>query len=223
LKNYRKDGTHFWNELSLSPVFGRGGILTRYVGIQMDVTSRVEAEMALVESKRRLSEVNVQLMELSVTDSLTGLKNRRAFDERLEIALSVSKRTGSPLSVLLMDVDHFKTINDDCGHAAGDSVLREIARLLGKSLRLVDFAARYGGEEFVVLMEENSANALTWSRRFYQLLSQNSWDCGTVTMSMGIADVKPQVDDASAIMGRADEALYRAKREGRARAIVHAE
>jgi diguanylate cyclase (GGDEF)-like protein len=160
-------------------------------------------------------------VQLSVTDSLTGLKNRRAFDERLEIALSVARRTGRPFTVVLMDVDHFKTINDEYGHSAGDDVLRELARLLGRSLRLEDFAARYGGEEFVILLGENSANAVAWSHHFYRLLSQNSWVCRAVTVSMGIAEVNLQVDDPSAIMRRADEALYRAKREGRARAFVH--
>jgi diguanylate cyclase (GGDEF)-like protein/PAS domain S-box-containing protein len=221
LKNYRKDGTPFWNELSLSPVFDRAGMLTRFVGIQMDVTARVEAEMALMESKRLLSEVNAQLLQLSVTDSLTGLRNRRAFDERLEVALAHARRTGRPFSVVLMDVDHFKKINDEYGHSTGDDVLRELSRLLEKSLRMEDFAARYGGEEFVILLVENSANTLIWTRRYYQLLSQNSWAAIPVTVSMGIAEVNLQADDASAIIQRADEALYRAKREGRARAIIH--
>jgi diguanylate cyclase (GGDEF)-like protein/PAS domain S-box-containing protein len=223
VKNYRKDGTHFWNELSLSPVFDRTGALTRFVGIQMDVTARVEAEKALVESKRLLSEANAQLAQLSVTDSLTELKNRRAFDERLGIALSLARRTGRTFTVALMDVDHFKRINDEHGHLAGDDVLRELARLLRRSLRLEDFAARYGGEEFVILLEENSADAMTWSNRFYKLLSQVSWAYGAVTVSTGIAEVNLQGDDPSAIMQRADEALYRAKREGRAKVIVYSQ
>jgi len=223
LKNYRKDGTYFWNELSISPVFDKAGMLARFVGIQTDVTARVEAELALLETERRLSKVNAQLLQLSVTDPLTGLKNRRAFDERLEVALALARRTGRPFSVVLIDVDHFKKINDEHGHAAGDDVLRDLARLLGRNLRREDCAARYGGEEFAILLGENSANAMIWTERFYALLSRNSWAYAPVTVSMGIAEVDLQADDLPAILRRADEALYRAKREGRGKAIVHSE
>ncbi len=223
LKNYKKDGTRFWNELSLSPVFDDGGGLTHFVGFQVDVTARVEAETALAESRKMLSEANAQLTQLSVTDSLTGLKNRRAFDEILNIAFSWARRTGKLFTVVLVDVDYFKKINDEYGHAAGDDVLREISGVLQSSLRLVDFAARFGGEEFVVLLAENAASAVTWSHRFYDLLSQTTWRYKAVTVSMGIAEVNPKVDDASTILWKADEALYRAKREGRARAITYSE
>jgi diguanylate cyclase (GGDEF)-like protein/PAS domain S-box-containing protein len=222
LKNYKKDGTHFWNELSLSPIFNRDGLLTHFVGIQTDVTARVEAEMALVESRRQLTELNQQLMRLSVTDSLTGLKNRRAFDERLTVEISSVRRTKEPSTLVLMDIDYFKQINDEHGHLAGDEVLCEVARLLESSLRAVDIAARYGGEEFgIFLSGSDTYRALTWVRRFYSLLSESQWRYRAVTVSMGLAEMTPDIETQSEIVHRADEALYRAKREGRARAIVY--
>jgi len=222
LRNYKKDGTHFWNELSLSPVFNRAGLLTHFVGIQMDVTARVEAEMALVESRKLLTEVNEQLMRLSVTDPLTGLKNRRAFDDRLAIELSSVKRTKKPSTLVLVDIDHFKQVNDELGHLAGDEVLCEVAGLLQNSLRVVDIAARFGGEEFgIFLSEADTAIAMTWVLRFYSLLSEAAWRHRAVTVSMGIAEMTPDLETQAEIVHRADGALYRAKREGRARAIVY--
>ncbi len=222
LKNYRKDGTHFWNELSLSPVFNKEGVLTHFVGIQMDVTARVEAEMALVESKKLLTEANEKLTRLSVTDSLTGLKNRRGFDERLKIELSSVRRTKRPSSVVLVDIDHFKQINDAHGHLAGDEVLCELACLLETSVRVMDMAARYGGEEFgIILAGADAAFTTAWARRFYDLLSEARWHHKAVTVSMGIAEMTPDIEVQSVVLDRADEALYRAKREGRARAIVY--
>ncbi len=222
LKNYKKDGTHFWNELNLSPVFDRDSVLTHFVGIQMDVTARVEAEMALLESRKLLSEANEQLMRLSVTDALTGLKNRRAFDERLAIELSSVRRTTKPSTLVLVDIDHFKKVNDELGHLAGDEVLCEVARLLQNSLREEDVAARFGGEEFgIFLAGVDTANALTWVHRFYHLLSHAQWRYRAVTVSMGVAQITPDMETQSEAIRRADGALYRAKREGRARAIVH--
>jgi diguanylate cyclase (GGDEF)-like protein/PAS domain S-box-containing protein len=222
LKNYRKNGTHFWNELSLSPVFNRGGLLTHFVGIQMDVTARVEAEIALVESKLLLTAANEKLTQLSITDSLTGLRNRRAFDERLEIEISSARRAKKSSALVLADIDHFKQINDEHGHQAGDEVLLEVARMLESSLRVLDLAARYGGEEFgIILHDADISFAMAWVRRFYGLLSQAQWRYRAVTVSMGIVEITHEIKSQAVIVERADSALYRAKREGRARAIVY--
>ncbi len=222
LKNYKKDGTRFWNELSLSPVFNKDGLLTHFVGIQMDVTARVEAEMALVESKILLTEANEKLTQLSVTDSLTGLKNRRAFDERLINEISHIKRTKKPSALVLVDIDYFKRVNDEHGHPAGDEVLCQLARLLESSLRVFDMAARVGGEEFgIILPGADKALAMAWVRRFYVLLSQAQWRYQAITVSMGIVEMTPDIETPSDVLNGADDALYRAKREGRARAVVH--
>jgi diguanylate cyclase (GGDEF)-like protein len=162
------------------------------------------------------------LTRLSVTDSLTGLKNRRGFDERLKIELSSVRRTKKPSSVVLVDIDYFKQINDAHGHLAGDEVLCELACLLESSLRVMDMAARYGGEEFgIILAGADAAFTTAWARRFYDLLSEAQWRHKAVTVSMGIAEMTPDIEVQSVVLDRADEALYRAKREGRARAIVY--
>lgn len=222
LRNYKKDGTPFWNELSLSPIFNIDGTLTHFVGIQMDITARVEAETALRESEKLLTAANLRLTLLSTTDPLTGLKNRRAFDERLASEIAAVKRTQKPSSLVLVDIDHFKVINDRYGHPAGDQVLCEVARLLESSVRSIDLTARYGGEEFAIFLHETTASdAMIWARRLYMLFAKCNWQFGAVTVSMGITEITASLEKLSHIVNRADQALYRAKHEGRAKALVY--
>jgi len=222
LRNYKKDGTPFWNELSLSPLFNSDGTLTHFVGIQTDITTRVEAETALRESGNLLTAANLRLTLLSITDPLTGLKNRRAFDERLESEITAVRRTQKPSSLVLVDIDHFKVINDRYGHPAGDQVICEVARLLESSVRSIDLAARYGGEEFAIFLHETTASdAMIWARRLYMLFAKCNWQFGAVTVSIGITEITDSLEKLSHIVKRADQALYRAKHEGRAKALVY--
>ena len=147
LRNHRKDGSMFWNELSISPVRDAAGKLTHFIGIQKDVSGRVLLEQ--------------QLTDLTNTDALTGISNRRYFDQRFADLLVVAKRIHSGMSVLMIDLDHFKQFNERYGHSAGDECLRMVGGCIAKTfIRTSDGVARYGGEEFAVVSFSTSIESL---------------------------------------------------------------
>ena len=157
-----------------------------------------------------------------VTDALTGLHNRFAYDERLTQELARWQRYRTPLSLLLCDIDHFKKVNDTLGHHAGDEVLKSVADLLASALRKTDFIARYGGEEFVVLLSGAAADrAATVAEKLRQLVAEATIDLGSttlnVTVSCGHATLEDEKESGAALFERADQALYQAKRSGRDR------
>jgi len=159
---------------------------------------------------------------LSITDDLTGLANRRAFLQRLDQEISRSVRTGQPLSVVLLDMDNFKDINDRFGHHVGDRVLHSFAQRITQEFRQHDLSARYGGEEFVLMFpvtwQDEARNALEKLRRRirHEPLEVGGITIGLPTFSAGIAGLRPG-ESATTLLNRADQALYRAKRLGRNR------
>ncbi len=159
---------------------------------------------------------------LSITDDLTGLANRRAFLQRLDQEISRSLRTGQPLSVVLLDMDNFKDINDRFGHHAGDRVLHGFAQRITQEFRQHDLSARYGGEEFVLMFpvtwQDEARNALEKLRRRVRRepLEVGGVTIGLPTFSAGIAGLRSG-ESATTLLNRADQALYRAKRLGRNR------
>ena len=173
---------------------------------------------------RLLDETRTQ----AATDGLTGLPNRRTFVEKLDEMLHRAVRFGTPVSLLILDVDHFKSVNDSYGHPVGDQVLRRLAVLLGHSVReAVDLAARYGGEEFAVLLENTAHDgALKLAERLRTALEEETFlhmegSQATqfhVTMSIGVASY-PEAGDAMVLVGKADQALYDAKESGRNRVV----
>lgn len=145
LRNYRKDGTPFWNELYLSPILDIHGRLTHYVGIQNEVTERIQLE--------------AKLAHMAHHDMLTGLPNRSMLLDAIDQAVARAKRSNLGVAVLLFDLDNFKDVNDACGHEVGDAVLKLLAERLQAGTRKYEMAARLGGDEFVVLIEELSSEA----------------------------------------------------------------
>ena len=155
-------------------------------------------------------------------DGLTGLYNRRAVLERLDEEMARARREGAELSVLLLDVDHFKRVNDQYGHQAGDEVLRELAARLGSVLRTYDAFGRYGGEELIAILPGcgNAASVLVADRMRSAAASspiETRTGAVAVTVSIGAASCRSGQTDAAAIIARADAALYRAKNGGRNR------
>ncbi|HEY3778126.1 MAG TPA: PleD family two-component system response regulator [Rhizomicrobium sp.] len=173
---------------------------------------------------------NVDLsVEMAVTDPLTGLHNRRYMVRHLETLMASAAHSGKPLSFLIIDVDHFKSVNDSHGHAAGDEVLRAFAGRIESNTRAMDMACRYGGEEFVVVMPEtDAAVALSVAERLRQSVEASPFRISRppgelhLTVSIGIAGFEMPEDTAEALLHRADQALYRAKNEGRNRVVAAA-
>ncbi len=173
-----------------------------------------------------LREQSAELEKLAYTDGLTGLYNHRHFREKLAAELERSRRQGHPLSLILIDVDHFKLYNDTHGHQAGDEVLRRLAELFRDNLRGVDLIARYGGEEFVALLLDTDARgALVAAEKIrkaicdHELPDDHTQPGGTLTISAGVASYPEHGSNASAIVEAADRALYQAKDAGRNQAI----
>ena len=165
-----------------------------------------------------------QTERLATTDGLTGLTNHRAFQERLDDHLAQALRYGKRVSLLLGDIDHFKSVNDTYGHPAGDAVLRGVARTLAKEARNTDVVARYGGEEFAIVMPEtDAAGAMVIAERIREKVGQLVFDTEQgplrVTLSLGVATYPEDGQQKAALVERADGCLYHAKRHGRNRSV----
>jgi two-component system, cell cycle response regulator len=183
--------------------------------------------------KRRYTERlrdNVQMsIEMAITDALTGLFNRRYMESHLATLIEQAIARGKPLTALVLDIDYFKSVNDTHGHDAGDDVLREFALRIRRSIRGIDLACRYGGEEFVVIMPETDmAVAAMVAERLRRRIAADPFAIQQgarsieVTISIGLASLRGKEDNAAAILKRADQALYRAKRDGRNRVVPDA-
>lgn len=189
------------------------------------VTSVLSIVVAFVQGYIVVMRLVNRLQHLSQHDSLTGLLNRRAIEQSLAREAHRLQRFNEPYSVLLVDIDHFKRINDQLGHAAGDEVLRQVARTLMEQAREVDRVARYGGEEFCVLLphtEHEGAVQAAERLRAAVLERTIAWQDLTlnVTVSTGVACATNPVEPVNALLRRADDALYRAKAQGRNRVEV---
>ncbi|WP_295641603.1 diguanylate cyclase [uncultured Methylibium sp.] len=181
-------------------------------------------EERVAERTAELERANTELQKLARKDALTGLFNRRAADDRLGEEMARHRRSLSGLSVMLVDIDHFKRVNDTHGHAAGDAVLRELAQRLSRRCRNTDFIARFGGEEFVVLLPDTPVEgALALAEKMRRAVADEPMPggVGLVTLSIGIASPAEYFVDAAAALAAADEALYTAKRSGRNRAVMY--
>lgn len=205
------EGNTVWVLLSVSLVRGAAGEPAYFVAQLQDVTARKEAET-------ELRAANARLERLATRDGLTGLKNYRAFQQRLAAECSRVARLGVPLTLLLLDVDNFKAYNDSFGHLQGDEALRQVGAVLEHVARDIDIVARYGGEEFAaILPHTDAAGALVAAERFRHAVEASSWKGRGVTISVGGASCDGKRPDPSALIAEADAALYRAKREGRNR------
>jgi len=228
-----KNGGYLWFESSGRLVSPAEGTSEPEIQASLrDITERKRSEERvrelardLEEANRRLQEANLALREIAATDPLTGLSNRRDFEERLVVELRRATRSGCPLSLLFLDLDLFKRYNDRFGHPAGDELLVKLANLLVKTVRSSDLVGRYGGEEFVVLLPDTEeAGALVLAETLRCTVAERLAGRLPVTVSVGVATYEPgsAASDASdqvapRLVAAADEALYRAKREGRNR------
>ncbi len=219
LEQFRKDGSIVWTDVSFGGLYDASGLLIGISGVSRDMTERKKAEEAVSRYHRFLE-------NLSVTDGLTGIANRRHFDETLDREWRRARRNGKPIALIMMDVDFFKGYNDRYGHLAGDDCLRGVAQTMAELVRRpVDLLARYGGEEFVCILPETDLNGALWFARqisakidAIHIPSDCSEVSDHVTLSMGVTAMIPDQDGKSAdLVGLADRLLYEAKQNGRNR------
>lgn len=192
----------------------------------LELVARLRLHLKLKLLQDELRDKNEQLSQLSTTDALTGLRNRRYVDEILNIEVLRARRYRTPLTVLMADIDHFKQVNDAHGHQTGDEVLRGVADVLRRSLRATDVGGRYGGEEFIVVMAHNDPEGARRLAERWRAAVENAVfgaPGGTpveVTISVGVAGAVGPGGDASDLVAAADAALYAAKQCGRNRVCV---
>ncbi|HQT47278.1 MAG TPA: sensor domain-containing diguanylate cyclase [Acidocella sp.] len=179
--------------------------------------------LELLEMRRTvigLSHANAKLGQQNVTDTLTGVPNRRAYDQKISEEYSRAIRNISPLSLLLIDIDLFKQFNDTFGHPAGDAALQSVARVLLASLRPYDFLARYGGEEFVIILPSTDlVDAAVVAERVRNLVAHSDFPHRKFTISVGVAQLDPEAG-IKALVQAADNGLYRAKATGRNKVVI---
>lgn len=197
---------------------------------QRELLARVRIHYRLRVLQDELEEANRRLTELSLVDEVTGLYNRRSLDQRLEAEVARVRRYGGELSLVLLDLDHFKQVNDGHGHDAGDLVLRNVSGLVKATVREVDLAARYGGEELALVLPSTGASgAVTVAERLRRSLEQHEHVTHggarlRVTASFGVATASGRdAADVAALLRRVDQALYAAKHEGRNRVVLSPE
>lgn len=227
LEQVCKDGEVISTEIVSSYLLDADGVAHTILGITRNVSERKAAEVALRETNRQLharieeiGRLQVALQELAVRDSLTGLYNRRYLDETLEREVSRARREGNPLSLVMLDIDYFKRVNDTYGHQVGDEALRMLATTLLADIRAEDVACRYGGEEFLILLpnmplETAMQRAEAWRKAVEELSVVLGNFHITFTVSLGVAAYPEHGKTPDDLTRCADQALYRAKNQGR--------
>lgn len=198
IKNKAKDGSAYWVEAHIEPDYNDEGEIKGYMAIRKDITDKKRIE------------------NLSVTDSLTKLFNRLRLDQKLMEEFQHAKRYLHPLSVIIIDVDHFKEVNDTFGHQIGDSVLKEIAQQIKSGIRVTDFAGRWGGEEFLIICPETpNEGVMDLAEALRKKIEQWTFQqVGHKTCSFGVATINDE-ESVELMLNRADKALYQAKEKGR--------
>ena len=220
--NYTVGGDPYWLRLSVEPDYDENGTHIGFSSIQSDVTEEKIARIQLQEEVERRKALEVEYRHLATHDALSGLPNRRHFFEYAGAELRRCARYSAPVSLLMIDFDEFKAINDNLGHEAGDKVIEAFALLCKRTLREHDLAARMGGEEFVVLLPGTPVEgARTLAERLRDAFEQLPINISTgtihVTASMGLAQANTDEDSLKSLIQRADDAMYEAKRAGRNR------
>jgi diguanylate cyclase (GGDEF)-like protein len=200
-------------------------------GKKKKVSSLMAENMHLRQEYQKVRRINEELERncnelerLASFDPLSGLLNRRTLFRRIDVEIERAMRLGFPLAGMMIDIDHFKRVNDNHGHQCGDTIIREIGVKLTKTLRKYDYAGRYGGEEFYVLLPNTaSETARIIAERFRREMEESSFICGSepfyVTVSVGIAQYNPG-ETPDKWIGRADGAMYRAKQRGRNQVVL---
>ncbi|MCC7072390.1 MAG: diguanylate cyclase [Deltaproteobacteria bacterium] len=222
------------NQRLVAELTDKNALLLRALSQVQDSERRLEHEVE--DRTKQLREANAELEKLALRDGLTGLYNHRFFQEAMTQELARAARYGNPLSLIFIDVDHFKNYNDLCGHPAGDTLLKELGRLLTATQdapefrfrgRLSDIVSRYGGEEFcIILPMTDGAGALVRADRVREMIAAHPFERrevqpnGVISVSIGVASYPKDAIDKVGLIKAADDAMLKAKREGRNRVVA---
>ena len=209
-----------YQNVTMFPIVDKRGNVERFCMLVYDVT-----EQAL--GKRGMEHLNEELKTASRVDGLTGLYNRRYWQERFDEMHKLCVRREKPSTALMLDIDHFKRINDTYGHQAGDKVIKMLAALIKRCVRETDLAGRYGGEEFAIILNDSSVeDAKIVAERIRQLAKrlvvEHEGESISFTVSLGLAQFSPDFKGAMAWLECADQALYEAKEDGRNQYRIYA-
>jgi len=202
MKNKRKDGSFYWVNIIISPTYDDNKKLNGYTAIRQDISNKKAIE------------------EISQRDKLTQAYNRLKLDEVIEMEMERSKRYNSIFSVIIMDIDYFKKVNDTYGHLVGDQVLIQTVEILQSHLRKLDTLGRWGGEEFMIVCSDTDANGATiLATKLKEAMDNHQFETvGNITGSFGV--VQYIDDDKYNIIKCCDDALYKAKKDGRNRVVT---
>ena len=221
----RKDGEIRWMHSYDCNIKSEDGNMQMVQGLIVDVTNRKEQELKLQEANKKIIEQNAELEELSLTDHLTGLSNRRSIQQVLKYLIEDYKRTEESFSILMLDIDYFKQVNDRYGHDGGDTVLCGISRIFNESLRQIDVKARWGGEEFLILLPHtNKTEAKKIAENLLSLVRKTIFEHNNIniqiTFSGGVKTYHRSMS-LQILLHDADRALYEAKKNGRNRIVAY--
>ncbi|HEY4067085.1 MAG TPA: diguanylate cyclase [Burkholderiaceae bacterium] len=228
---FRQDGSKLWIETVSVPVFGEDGMHLGYFGITRDETERKQVEQDLLEANRQLEQqllrihaLHEEMREQAIRDHLTGVHNRRHFVNVIELEFERARLHGTSLSLVMLDIDHFKSVNDAHGHPTGDAALKAVGTLLNTFARTGDLACRLGGEEFAVLLVGTGHAAATeraerWRSAIAELPIPVEASTLRLSASFGVATCPDQAGTPAELMKIADTHMYKAKSLGRNRVV----
>ncbi|MCX6076534.1 MAG: diguanylate cyclase [Campylobacterales bacterium] len=207
IKNQKKDGSYYWVNIIVAPTFDKNGKIDGYSSIRQDITDKKRVE------------------ELAVTDQLTKIFNRLHLENSFKQEVDRAKRYNATFSVILLDIDHFKAVNDNYGHDVGDEVLVGVVNILKQNIRATDILGRWGGEEFLIILPQTDMNEAKYlAEKLKSEIEHHTFDTiGSKTCSFGISQFRVEDEDSKMVVKRADNALYSAKNSGRNRVIVSQE
>lgn len=223
--NKAKDGTPYWIQATIIPELNDNREITAFSSYMVDITNAKALELAELKMQERTQELlitNKKLEQLSIYDSLTQIYNRLKIDLIIQLSYDSYKRFKREFSLILIDIDYFKEVNDTYGHLVGDKVIIKIARLIKENTRETDVAGRWGGEEFMIICEQTDAEgACNLAEKIRHVIEQQYFETvGKRTISLGIAQIEDNISIEELIQ-RADDALYYAKNNGRNKSIKY--
>ena len=223
--NQTKDGTPYWVEVTIIPNLDKKGEIVSFSTYRVDITNRKALEVEKLKNQAKTVEllaVNKALEKLSRLDTLTQIPNRFNLDTAMQIRYDMYQRHKKVFSVILIDIDYFKSVNDTFGHLVGDEVLKSVANLIGSNIRDTDFLGSWGGEEFMIICEEtDSEGAYNLAEKIRLSIQNNEFNLiGYKTISLGIAEIEENIA-INDLIKKADDALFYAKNNGRNKTIEY--